>query len=559
LELDLLSKEDSAEKLGENEVNQPQPSDPILEEDIVSLAPFGRLVGRYRHWLIVSFFGCGLAGVGLLATLALVAPYTTNASIGLGLKFARVGSGQYPNRQPFSPIHLISTEVLMKVYQANGLEQYLPFDDFKNSLTIKPSGDSLAALQLEYKRKLGGPKILPEERKQLENEFKVRRQAIVKSEYSLVWTQKGRLAKMVPASVKAKVLEEIPRRWAEDAVYIKKVLAMADFLPTRIQSENSVEKVVSNAIDIGVRSRVLSRGLAELSGLSGGTQLKLPNGTTLVDLQNRLRVLREVGLNRIQEALVTFSADKEEKIKLQEMLRGRLRSRERAFFLEKSKLEPIEKGYRDYLASRRGVDSGYPGKARGLGDGGTTFQINDNFLDKYIEMTKPAADEEYRQALVDQISTERQGVLEMERNVDEIKLYLDSIHQEEKKWERTPSKDPAGVAGQPERMSQKEALQIMQEVATELNSIIVEAEQIRSLAWKNLIQPQTLLYSITTPFEINSRSSFLSLRTSVMLFAGFIFLGMIVTLLVCWVFDSSRNFAQKDQEALRSSSPPQTS
>ena len=147
----------------------------------------------------------------------------------------------------------------------------------------------------------------------------------------------------------------------------------------------------------------------------------------------------------------------------------------------------------------------------------------------------------------------------MERNVDEIKLYLDSIHQEEKKWERTPSKDPAGVAGQPERMSQKEALQIMQEVATELNSIIVEAEQIRSLAWKNLIQPQTLLYSITTPFEINSRSSFLSLRTSVMLFAGFIFLGMIVTLLVCWVFDSSRNFAQKDQEALRSSSPPQTS
>ena len=538
-------------------MNQPQQADPIVDEDIVSLAPLGRLIWRYRHWLMVCFFGCVLAGVGLLATLALVMPQTTNASVGLVLKFARLGKGEYPNRQPFSPIDLISTAVLKKVFQANHLEQYLEFDDFKNSLSVKSSGDSLASLQLEYKTKLGGSKILAEERERLENEFKTRREAIIKSEYSLVWTQKGRTAKMVPASVKAKALEDIPRCWAEDAVYIKKVLAMADFLPTRIQSENSVEKVVSNAIDIGVRSRVLNKGLAELSGLPGGTQLKLPNGTTLVDLRDRLRVLREVGLNRIQEALVTFSADKEEKIKLQEMLRGRLRSRERAFFLEKSKLEPIEKGYRDYLASRRGVDSGYSGKSRGLGDGATTFQISDNFLGKWIEMTKPFADEEYRQALVDQISSERQGVLEMEFNVDEIKLYLDSINQEEKKWELTTSKDPAGVVGQPERMSQKEALQIMQEVATELNSIIVDAEQIRNLAWKNLIQPQTLLYSIATPFEINSRGSFLSLRTAGMLLVGFIFLGMAGTLLACWVFDSSRNSAQKEQEDLRSSATTQ--
>ena len=536
-------------------MNQPQLADPLVDKDVVSLAPLGRLIWRYRHWVMVCFFGCGLAGVGLLATLSLVLPHTTNASVGLGLRFARHGKGEYPNRQPFSPTDLISTSVLKKAYQANRLEQYLEFDDFKNSLTVRSSGDALSSLQLEYQAKLYSPKTVPQERERLENEFKARRQAIVKSEYSLAWTQKDWLAKMVPASVKAKVLEDIPRFWAEDAVYIKKVLAMADFLPTRIQNENSVEKIVSNAIDIGVRSRVLSKGLAELSGLPGGTQLKLPNGTTLVDLRDRLRVLREVGLNRIQEALVTFSADKEERIKLQEMLRGRLRSREKAFFLEKSKLEPIEKGYRDYLASRRGVDSGRSGTPRGLGDGAgaTTFQISDNFLGKWIEMTKPFADEEYRQALVDQISGERQGVLEMEFNVEEIKLYLDSINQEEKNRELTTSKDAAGVVGQPDRMSQKEALQVMQETATELNSIIKDGEEIRSQAWKHLIQPKTILYTINTPFEINSRGSFLSLRMAGMLLAGFIFLGMAGTLLACWAFDSSRNSAQKEKEELRAS------
>ncbi len=65
-----------------------------------------------------------------MATLALVAPHTTNATIGLGLKFAKQGKGEYPNRQPLSPIDLISTAILKKVFQANHLEQYLEFDDF---------------------------------------------------------------------------------------------------------------------------------------------------------------------------------------------------------------------------------------------------------------------------------------------------------------------------------------------------------------------------------------------------------------------------------------------
>ena len=234
-------------------MNQPQLTDPIVDQDTVSLAPLGRFIWRYRHWLTVCFLGCVLAGVGLLATLALVLPHTTNASVGLELKLVKPNKG-------YNMLDLISTEVLKKVFQANQLEQYLEFGDFKSSLTVKSTGDSLVALQSEYKTKLGSPKMLSEERERLEKEYKIRRQAIINSEHSLVWTQKGSLAKMVPASVKAKVLEDIPRCWAEDAVYIKKVLAMADFLPTRIQSENSVEKVVSNAIDIGVRSRVRPSG-----------------------------------------------------------------------------------------------------------------------------------------------------------------------------------------------------------------------------------------------------------------------------------------------------------
>ncbi len=177
-------------------MNQPQQADPIVDEDIVSLAPLGRFIWRYRHWLTVCFFGCVLAAVGLLATLALVLPHTTNASVGLGLRFVKPNKG-------YNMLDLISTEVLKKVFQANQLEQYLEFGDFKSSLTVKSTGDSLVALQSEYKTKLGSPKMLSEERERLEKEYKIRRQAIINSEHSLVWTQNGRLAKLVPASVTA--------------------------------------------------------------------------------------------------------------------------------------------------------------------------------------------------------------------------------------------------------------------------------------------------------------------------------------------------------------------
>jgi len=539
-------------------VSRPQLPDSIVDEDILSFAPLGRLVCRYRYWLIVCFFGFGFAGLGLLALLFMVLPCKTTASLGIEMKFPSALQKKYPNGSPFSPNDILSTGLLKKAYQANHLEGKIDFSDFKKSLRINPSGDSLAALQLEYKVKLSDRKKLPIEREQLEEAYKKRREAITASEYSLFWMESASPAETIAASIKGKVLEDLPRFWAEEAVYAKKVLAFTCLLPGRLQSENSTSKIISNTIDIAERSRILAEDLNQLSLIPGGAQLCLASGTNLIDLKNRLQVLRESGLNRVQEALVNFSSVQSDKIKTEEILLGRLRARERFLFQEKAKLTPMEDAYRDYLASQRGLDNGTPIKAQsGEGNtGGATFQISESFLEKWIEMTKSYTDEEYRQSLIEDILAERKRVLECEFSVDEIKSYINSLQEADKKREVGITKGAARMVVLPSGLN---TLQVMQETATELNSIIAAAEQIRNLAWKTLIQPQTELYSITTPFEINSRGSFLSLRTAGMLLAGFIFLGMAGTLLACWVFDSSRSSAQKDQENLRSSPPSQTS
>ena len=53
-------------------MNRPQHSDPIVDEDVISLAPLGGLIWRYRHWLMVCFLGCGDEDGGRLRVSACI-------------------------------------------------------------------------------------------------------------------------------------------------------------------------------------------------------------------------------------------------------------------------------------------------------------------------------------------------------------------------------------------------------------------------------------------------------------------------------------------------------
>jgi len=523
-------------------MNRPAPASVGEEEDFISLAPLWSLLRRYRRWLEVSLFGLFLAAAGGLAAAWLVLPHRTVSSVGISLKFPGAALGQYPNKTPFLPTDLLLPEVLRKVYESNRLEKYVRFDDFKTSLAIEPGGERLMSLEKEYMVKMDDRKLTAAERQRLEDEFKQRRAALERVDFDLSWRQNGRAARLVPSEIQAKVLEDIPRQWAEDAASNKRVLLFAANLPSRITSENSEEKIISNSIDVGERIRALSRGLAELIQFPGSAHVALADGTSLVDLKIRLQVLREDGLNKVRGALLAFSQSPAEKIRLQELLQARFRARQKVLLLEKGRLQPQEDAYRDYLASRPGAEIGRAAPNRSLAAAGPTLQISDAFLGKWMEMTKSTADEVYRQELVDRMVMGRERVLDAEANLQEIQSYLRDFetpaNQEKDRPRVVGSADSQAQALSLSHGDRAKALQAMQEAATELNALVVAADQLRTLLAKNYQLPQVSLYETRSPFQLQGTSS-LSLRNAGLLLVAYVVLGLGATLFACWVHDQS--------------------
>jgi len=519
----------------------PSPPPVTEEDDFISLAPLWGLIRRYHRWLELGFFGLIFLGAGGLAVAWLWLPHSATASIGLKLRFPGAAQGQYPNKTPFFPADLVGTEVLRRVYVANHLEPYVTFDAFKTSLSVEPAGLDLLLLEREYGVKLEDRKLTPAERRQIGEEYQKRRAELSILEYRLSWRQVGRAARLVPASLQAKVLEDIPRQWAEEAVRNRKVLEAAGNLPSRIQSENSEIKIVSNAIDLGERIRALARSLAQLRALPGAAHVLLGDGTSLVDLGIRLQVLRENGLNNIREALRVFAGTPEGKTYLEQVLQARLRARQKILLLEKGRLQPQEEAYRDYLASRPGAEGSRPSPDRSLAAAGPTLQISDAFLGKWMEMTKSVADETYRQDLVNRMVAGREEVLDAEANVQEIQSYLRDF-EEQPGPGRAGAGKPGPAPGPPSageaKPSRIKALQAMQEAATELNALIVAADKLKSLQAQNYQLPQSSMYLTSAPFRLES-SSPVNLRNAGVFLAAFVFLGLGLMLVACWAHDQS--------------------
>jgi len=516
------------------------------EDDVISLVPIWSLIRRYRRWLEAAFFSLVFLGAGGLAMTWLLLPQNTTGSIGLVFKFEGAAQGKYPNKTSFSPSDLLGGEVLREVYASNQLETYLTFDKFKSSLSLEPSGWERAFLDLEYSAKLEDRKLSFAERQQLSDEYQKRRAALPLVEYRVLWHHRERPAKLVPQALQAKVLEDIPRHWARHAVYQKKVLEAVGFFPGRIQSENSEAKIISNSIDLGERIRALSLSLSELLGMPGAAHVLLGDGTSLVDLSIRLQVLRENGLNNIRGALQAYTQTADEKFALVKVLQDRLRARQKILLLEKGRLQPHEEAYRDYLASRPGAEKSRAGSNRSLAAAGPTLQISDAFLGKWMEMTKSVADETYRQDLVDRMVAGRERVLDAQANLQEIESYLTDFHERQAPEEKvSPGRAEAKKSTQDLQKSARDlevsrvkALQAMQEAATELNAIIVAADQLRSLQIKNYQVPQASMYQVDYPFSFES-SSLLTPRNAGLWFTAFVVVGLGITLVACWAHDQA--------------------
>ena len=510
------------------------------EEDFISLAPLWGLVRRYRWWLELSFFTLVTLALGLLSAAYIMLPKKSQAGLEFSLNFSGAALGVYPNQLPFRPEDLLETSLLSATYEQNNLHIYLKFDEFKSGFSLERAGLELDLLQREFRSRLDDRKLVLTDREKIEAQFEAQLKSLPATTYQLNFSQTARSSRLIPFAQQIKVLEEVLRRWSDDTVTQKKVLAFAARLPGQMELAPKANDPLVSMTELLERTRVLANGLGELSRLPGGYQAVLPDGARLADLCLKLDFLQEVRIPQIRSALFGSIADPSSAVIIERVFRQQVRMRQDRVRLAEEKLRSVISTYHDFLSSTMptSVTTGRnsPEESGVSSGGGTQLQFSDTFLTKLMEMGGGKQDVQYRTSMVEKIRNARLQVAAEESALSESQEILEALNKKVSLSDKTVAtgKIPPGPT------SGNDFVSSLILGCRELNDLIADSEKLRAKVTENYMSPQTSLYRITMP-AIAESSSPLTMRNAGLFLAAFVGIGLGIAFAACWAHDQARS------------------
>ena len=516
----------------------PNPFSVPEEEDFISLAPLWGLVRRYRRWLELSLFALVVISLGLLSATYVMLPKKNQTGLEFTLNFPEAALAVYPNQLPFRPEDLLETGVLRAVYEQNNLSVYLKFDEFRSGFSVARAGLELDLLKREFRARLDDRKLVLTDREKIEAQFEAQLKSLPATTYQLNFEQTARSSRLIPFAQQTKMLEEVLRRWSDDAVTQKKVLAFAARLPGQMELASKANDLLVYLMELLERTRVLANGLGVLARQPGGYQAVLPDGARLPDIILKLDFLQEVRIPQIRSALFGSIADPSSARAMERMFRQQVRIRQDRLRLAEERLRGVISTYRDYLASTapspvnaQQASSDTGGVTSG---GGTQLQFSDTFLTKLMDIGGGKQDVQYRTSLVEKIRDARLQVAAEALALRETQEILEALNKKVSLSEKTATtaKIPPGPA------SENDFVSSLILGCRELNDLIADSEKLRAKVTENYMSPQTSLYRITMPV-ISQSTSLLTLRNAGLFLAAFVGVGLGIAFAACWAHDQS--------------------
>jgi hypothetical protein len=525
------------------EARQPQAehhpeTQPYYAEKEVSLRPMFRILWSYRKTIEIA-----LGAIIAVLIIAVLGKYLSQSSERIGglafrLVFEGVDRGQYPNGTTFSTAEIISTPVLSEVYANNKLESYFPnFDEFKNSVFMMEANPDVQLLDYEYQTRLADTKLSPVDRVRIEAEYKKKRESLSAPIYSLNFRRQERAA-AIPTSLLDKVMQDILATWARQADQRKGALKYN--IP--VYSRNILQKEFVQgedyivAVDI-LRAKVvrISTSIDQLSSLPGASVIRVgPERISLREVKVNLEDILRFKLQPLVGAIRASGISKDPKFLLpyleNQLFQIKLEREE-----ELSKVKTLQDSLRAYMSERgmlpvQGTQAGGTG-ARASGTLETPAlipQFGESFLDRLVALSTQNTDIKYRQELTDKIITEGLPTATLDK---EVMYYEDMIKSFRGLGGGASNDKSAAVQAVKERMD--DAMAGVLKALDQINAIYQE------LSTQNL-NPQTMLYRVTSPFTSRTLRSF-SLRSAALYGALTMFLALILVPIGCLIHNYFRS------------------
>ena len=516
-----------------------------LGGNVLTLSPVRDFFRRYRGALIFGLALILFSGFGLVGSAWWIAPVIRLMSVEVYLGFSGAQDGKYPNGLPFSPEDLLDPAVLRPVYDQHQLSPYIQFSDFQAALSISQESKDLMGVIREYEARLRDGKFSGPDRKIIETEYRSRLRNAASTLYILSWYENGKSPSRVSEEVKAKVLLDIPKVWANRVIETKQALLFS----SRLLGVNPVSPSIRTSSleffsTLEAGTRAISEGLSSIDKLPGAVQASLKDGTTMIDLHLRLRTFKEQTLPSVQEFLLTQLESNGEIRRLQEAVELQLKFRESREEEAKLRLSALVDSYRDFLASRPGGPAlSEEGDAISAG-----ANLDEIFLTRIVRLTQGTPDATYLRKMVQEIEQARLALAQESAAVSEMRQNLELVRGTVLRLgtERAVAA-PLQLPPPQEDLRNPASIVPPKESSAQLERIRNNASQIVAIISECYLGKQTQLFNIfSEPKVVGIRN--MGIARMGLAFIAWLVLGMTTLILLLMFHDRSMSLRRSMQK-----------
>lgn len=472
---------------------------------------------RYRYVLAVLTLALLSLCLGLAGLAYLLTPAEKTTTIDFRLDFEGAERGEYPNGSKFNSAEIISAPIIMHVYRLNQLEKYTTPRDFTSAVFLLESNRALEELSRTYGAKLADAKLNSVERDRLETEYRLKRESLAKSEFSINFAHRAGTEK-IPSSLVRKSLYDILATWAQKAKDEKGVFRYRVPLVTS-QSFSRHLAVGGDPLvetdSLRARARVLRQNIETLLKVPGASVVRTPSSALgLAEVGHQIDELLRF---RIEPAIQTIlSTGTPNPSMTRRYLAAQLEHMNARLSAQRAEEQALIRSMSAYRSSRDQDVVSQNDLPETKETASVSPQLGESFLKELIELATNSADLTYRQKQAENIEKAAIAAIPYEQEVTHYSRLVEA------------------AAAVPTASSPNPAIQHeLAAINSELKTAVTRVEELYQALSRNL-NAASDIYTLSGPAR-TMRDRTLSLGRSLLYgFAAFLVLLPFLAL-GCWI------------------------
>lgn len=458
-------------------------------EQPFSVSHLVHVLRAYAPVIAIAMLSVAIGYALIAVLLYIISPAERMTRQPFRLEFRGATEGRLPNGVRFSPIEIISTPVLLKVYQTDELARFTKFGDFSHAIFVLEWNREYEKLVSEYTARLSDPRLSPLDRDRIQKEFDSKRDSISKSDFAISYARSSSNG-LIPDTLVRKVLVDILNTWAFFAINEQHALdyRVAVLSPQILDREEIGSSDPIIAIEI-LRSKIyrVIDNIEEINKLPAAELMKTSDRMTLAEIRMRLedivrfRLEPLVGVARasglVQQPSVTIR-----------FLDNQLAYDRRRLDAAQATAKAARDALIMYNGERPAADVAAPmmpltsrGTAKAAEGEAVMPQLSDTFLDRLVALSKQANDSEYRQRMIKEYQDAVAATIPIEQ----------AVSYEQQVLEQMKNGPPPTAPRSDERVVRTE----IQNATDEVRRLITKVNEIYQLLSRNL-NPSTQLFSL---------------------------------------------------------------